>query len=98
LALLYERLASGSDEGFEVSRMTVTRPDGSESIELLAITEQERATIDEHLAPALDRLVQQVGSWPAARRMLMARLITDFEENEATETTSDLARGRRGSG
>jgi hypothetical protein len=94
LALLYERLASGSDEGFEVSRMTVTRPDGSESVELLAITEQERATVDEYLSPSLDRLVQQVGSWPAARRMLMARLIADFEKNESVEIAPDLMSGR----
>jgi hypothetical protein len=77
LALLYDRLASGSDESFSVSRMTLTRPDGSESIEMLAITEQQKAAIDEHFEPFLDRLTELWGSRSAARRMLMARLAAE---------------------
>ena len=81
LALLYDRLASGSDERFSVSRMTLTRPDGSESIEMLAITEQQKATIDEHFEPFLDRLTELWGSRSAARRMLMARLAAEHERD-----------------
>lgn len=79
LALLYDRLASGSDETFSVSRMTLTRPDGTESIEMLAITEQQKATIDKHFEPFLDRLTELWGSRSAARRMLMARLAAEHE-------------------
>jgi hypothetical protein len=80
LALLYDRLAAGSDDGFAVSRMTLTRPDGSESVELLAITEQQRETIDEHFEPIFDRLIELWGSRSAARRMLLARLATDLDD------------------
>jgi len=80
LALLYDRLAASSDDGFAVSRMTLTRPDGSESVELLAITEQQRETIDEHFEPIFDRLTELWGSRSAARRMLLARLATDLDD------------------
>ncbi len=81
LALLYERLAAGSDERFTVSRMTLTRPDGSESVELLALTEQQRESIDEHLEPIFDRLTELWGSRSTARRMLLARLAIDLDDH-----------------
>jgi len=93
LALLYDRLAAGSDDGFAVSRMTLTRPDGSESVELLAITEQQRETIDEHFEPIFDRLAELWGSRSAARRMLLAKLAADLEDDRsATGSRPDLAR------
>jgi hypothetical protein len=95
LALLFERLASSSDETFVVSRMTLTRPDGSESVELLAITEQQRETVDEHLAPVLERLVELAGSRPAARRMLMARLVTDLEQSDEADARTEALGERR---
>ena len=95
LALLYERLASSSDETFVVSRMTLTRPDGSESVELLAITEQQRETVDEHLGPLLERLVELAGSRLAARRMLMARLATDLDQSDKADSRTKTLGERR---
>jgi hypothetical protein len=92
LALLYDRLASGSDESFSVSRMTLTRPDGSESIEMLAITEQQKATIDEHFEPFLDRLTELWGSRSTARRILMARLAAEHEATGVSVIASDTDR------
>jgi hypothetical protein len=96
LALLYDRLASGSDESFSVSRMTLTRPDGSESIEMLAITEQQRATIDEHFEPFLDRLTELWGSRSAARRILMARLAAEHEVTGVSVLAPDTVRAQHG--
>lgn len=93
LALLYERLAAGSDERFTVSRMTLTRPDGSESVELLAITEQQRETLDEHFELIFARLAELWGSRSAARRMLLARLATDLDDpSPATSSRPGLTR------
>lgn len=92
LALLYDRLALRSDEGFSVSRMTLTRPDGSESVEVLAITEQQKATIDEHFEPYLDQLAEMWGSRAAARRMLLARLAAEHEVTEVSVRASDSAK------
>ena len=64
--------------------MTLTRPDGSESIELLAITDQERVSIDEHFEPFLDKLADVWGSRSAACRMLMARLAAEHDADASS--------------
>jgi hypothetical protein len=99
LALLFDRLASGSDDAFAINRMTLTRPDGSESVELLAITEQQRLAVDRHLKPVLERLVEEAGSRPAALRLLMARLATDLEQSDKAYTKpQELGERRSGNG
>lgn len=92
LALLYDRLASNTEEGFSTSRVTLTRPDGSESIELLAISAREKESIDEYFEPLVATLVEQWGSRSAACRMLMARLAVEAEELESARTTLDISR------
>lgn len=92
LALLYDRLASSPEEGYSTSRVTLTRPDGTESIELLAITARERESIDEHFEPFLDKLIELWGSRSAACRMLMARLAAESEEAEPARATLDIPR------
>lgn len=89
LALLYDRLAASPEDGFSTSRMTLTRPDGSELVELLAITARERASIDEHFEPFLDTLTELWGSRTVACRMLMARLAV---ENDAARPALDIGR------
>ena len=80
LALLHDRLASRLEEGFFAGRMTLTRPDGNEWIELLALTARQKESIDEHFEPFLARLITLYGSRTAACRMLMARLAAESEE------------------
>jgi hypothetical protein len=92
LALLYDRLASGTEQAFSSCRITLTRPDGTESIELLAMTAREKESIDEHFEPFLDELTKLWGSRSAACRMLMARLAAENEQLESTRTTLDIGR------
>ncbi len=91
LALLYDQLASHPEQGFSASRVTLTRPDGSETVDLLAITAHERESIDEHFEPFIDTLVALWGSREAACRLLMARLAVEGEQHR-TPTTFEIAR------
>lgn len=79
-ALLHERLAANLTSGYSSSRMTLTRPDGSESIELLSLTHEEKTLVDESFEPLLTALMKSAGvSRPTACRMLMARLAVEHE-------------------
>jgi hypothetical protein len=82
-ALLHDRLAANLGEGYTSSRMTLTRPDGTESIELLALTKQEKIAIDPHFDRAMTALMEGGVSRSAACRMLMARLAAEFEATDA---------------
>lgn len=84
-ALLHERLATGVGHGYSSSRMTLTRPDGTESIELLSLTEPEKTTIDHYFLPLLDKFVDAGISRASACRMLMARLAQEYEPAKPTE-------------
>jgi len=87
-ALLHDRLAATVSQGYSASRMTLTRPDGSESIELLALTAAERTSIDPHFEQVINDLTANGLSRSAACRMLMARLAV---ENESADLDASLA-------
>lgn len=70
-ALLYERVASGGDI-FESRRVTITRPDGSEEVEIVALTEAENQLIETKLSEPLAGLSEVLGSEDAVRRALLA--------------------------
>ncbi|RVW06702.1 hypothetical protein EF834_00475 [Rhodococcus spongiicola] len=85
-AVLYDRRAADAEpDGFAISRMTLTHPDGTERTELLSITERQRESIDAHFEPLLAQLGEVWGSRTKACRMLMARLAL-----EETDTSSAL--------
>ncbi len=90
LALLHERLASNVEFGYSVSRMTLTRPDGTESIELLSLTEHEKAAIDGPFEKLLDALVKSGVSRSAACRMLMARLAAEQEVAQDSTRVTEI--------
>jgi hypothetical protein len=91
-ALLHERLADRVAEGYSTSRMTLTRPDGSESIELLSLTTTERKSIDEPFERVLEELTKAGLSRTTACRMLMARLALEHEEGDPSIVLRDSAK------
>lgn len=91
-ALLHERLADRVKEGYSTSRMTLTRPDGSESIELLSLTHTEKEAINEPFERVIKELVKGGLSRTTACRMLMARLALEHEEGDASNATGTLAK------
>jgi hypothetical protein len=70
-ALLYERVAAGG-QVFESRRVTITRPDGTEEVEIVALTEAENQLIDGKLSDPLNGLVEVLGSEDAVRRAVLA--------------------------
>lgn len=87
-ALLHERLAENLTSGYMPSRMTLTRPDGSESIELLSLTQHEKTVVDRSFEPMLEALMEAARvSRPTACRMLMARLAVEHEPAGAGAVT-----------
>ena len=95
-ALLHDRLAANTGQSYSVSRMTLTRPDGTESIELLALTESERNQIDVHFDRLIDALTSDGAlTRAAACRMLMARLAVEHETAVDADEVSPIARKDR---
>ena len=94
-ALLHERLAGNVNSGYSASRMTLTRPDGTESIELLALTEPEKAAIDPHFEHLLDTLMEGGVSRSAACRMLMARLAVEHEAANPSRAKTVASKDQR---
>lgn len=93
-ALLHDRLAANLEQGYSCSRMTLTRPDGTETIELLALTAPEKAAIDPHFSRVIDTLTEGGLSRSAACRMLMARLVVEQD----TTLPGTASRGTKGEG
>ena len=92
-ALLHDRLAANLEHGYSTSRMTLTRPDGTESIELLTLTGPEKAVIDPHFEQLIDTLVEGGLPREAACRMLMARLA--IEQDSTVPGKSRITDGER---
>lgn len=89
-ALLHERLADKVKQEYSTSRMTLTRPDGSESIELLSLTATQKKSVDGPFERMIEDLTALGHSRSAACRMLMARLALEHEvvdSNIATPTS-----------
>lgn len=70
--------------------MTLTRPDGSESIELLSLSAHEKAAIDPHFEQLLDTLVASGISRATACRMLMARLAAEHAPSEDSTAVAQM--------
>ena len=73
VALHAEHRASGGGP-FEAQRVTVTRPDGSEHVQLVSVDQAHRGHVEQALSEALDRLESVTGSRSRARRSLLALL------------------------
>jgi hypothetical protein len=76
-ALLHERLAENATGAYSATRLTLTQPDGTEMIAMLALTEPEKVLVDPHLEDILDKLAVSGFQRAAACRMLMARLAVE---------------------
>ena len=86
-ALLYERVASGG-EVFESRRVTITRPDGSEEVEIVALTESESQLIETKLGEPLAGLSEVLGSEDAVRRALLAWIALRHSGSQEMELNS----------
>ena len=73
VALHAERRAHGGGP-FEAHRVTVTRSDGAEHVQLVSIDQGHRSQVEQTLEEALDRLESVIGSRGQARRSLLALL------------------------
>ena len=72
-ALLYDRL-SRDETPFEAIRITLTHPDGSEEVDVLSISQHEKAQISEAMSGVLVSMESMFGSSTAAKSALMAWL------------------------
>lgn len=92
-ALLHERLAEKVSEGYSSRRMTLTRPDGTESIELLSLTTTEKQSVDGPFERVISDLIDGSGlSRSAACRMLMARLAMEHEDGDSSPAERSLGK------
>lgn len=73
MAVLFARIAE-SDREFEALRVAVTRPDGSEYAEVVAITDADRAVASPAVKQLLDSLTESFHSRERACHTLMALL------------------------
>lgn len=95
-ALLHGRLADEVKQEYSTSRMTLTRPDGTESIELLSLTVAEKESVDEPFERMIDNLTEGGISRATACRMLMARLALEHEiVDPSSETLTIRKEGQR---
>ena len=74
-ALLYDRL-SRDENPFEAIRITMTHPDGSEEVDVLSISQQEKGQISKVMSDALSNMELMFGSTTAAKSALMAWLVS----------------------
>ena len=89
LALIFDRLAEDA-EGYESRRITITRSDGAELSEVLALSDHEAKEAADAVGPSLVILQERLGSLEAARRTLLAWLSMELTR---FETSSDLDEG-----
>jgi len=78
-ALLYDRLSTDG-AGFDAARVTVTFPDGNESVRIVGISENERMYISKELGEVLSDLASKFGSESAAKSALLAWLTSESVE------------------
>jgi hypothetical protein len=78
-ALLYDRLSTDG-AGFDAARVTVTFPDGNESVRIVGISENERLYISNELGEVLSDLEGKFGSASAAKSALLAWLTSESVE------------------
>lgn len=92
-ALLYEQVASDRT-GFESRRITVTRPNGIEEVDVLTLTEAERAVVDPAAQELVNRLSDAFGGSENVRRTLMAWLVLgEHSRQVASQETKSAVQG-----
>lgn len=89
-ALLYDRLAV-SDDAYRSRRLTLTRPDGFETSQVLVLSERDRAEVSKHLDPVLEQLAQVFGSHAAACQTLLAHLATEEDAVSGADARAERA-------
>jgi len=75
-ALLYDRL-SKDETPFEAIRITLTHPDGSEKVDVVSITEQEKIQITCVMSSVTEQLESMFGSSSAGKSALLAWLTSE---------------------
>jgi hypothetical protein len=79
-ALLYDRLSTDS-EGFDAARVTVTFPNGNETVRIVGISEKERSYIATEIDPVISEFESRFGSLSAAKSALLAWLTSETMES-----------------
>jgi hypothetical protein len=90
-ALLYDRL-SKNETSFQAIRVTLTHPDGSEEVDVVSITEQEKNQISGVMGVASEQLQSMFGSTSAGKSALLAWLISEETVNESAATEKGKAK------
>jgi len=80
-ALLYDRL-SKNETPFEAIRITLTHPDGSEVVDVVSITEQEKVQISNVMGSVIEQLESMFGSSSAGKSALLAWLTSEETAGE----------------
>lgn len=75
-ALLYDRL-SKNETPFEAIRITLTHPDGSEKVDVVSISEQEKIQITGVMNSVTEQLESMFGSSSAGKSALLAWLTSE---------------------
>ena len=88
LALIFDRLAD-EGESYESRRITITRADGAELSEVVALSEIEKQEAADAALPSLIRLESRLGSREAACRTLLAWLSIEATRTETLSATGD---------
>lgn len=90
-ALLYDRL-SKNETPFEAIRITLTHPDGSEEVDVVSITEQEKHQIAGVMSGVTEQLESMFGSSSAGKSALLAWLTTEETTNNNAKTDKGKAK------
>jgi hypothetical protein len=84
-ALLYDRL-SKNETPFEAIRITLTHPDGSEVVDVVSITEQEKNQISKVMGSVSKQIESMFGSSSAGKSALLAWLTSGETSSYNTAT------------
>ena len=91
-ALLYDRL-SKDETPFEAIRITLTHPDGSEEVDVVSITEQEKIQVSGVMNEVTEQLKSIFGSSSAGKSALLAWLTSVGTANDIPAT--EKGKGKR---
>jgi len=91
-ALLYDRL-SKNEKPFEAIRITLTHPDGSEVVDVVSITEQEKVQISKVMGSVTAQLDSMFGSSSAGKSALLAWLTS--EETVSNKASIDKGKAKK---
>lgn len=91
-ALLYDRL-SKDETPFEAIRITLTHPDGSEEVDVVSITEQEKIQVSSVMSGVREKLELMFGSSSAGKSALLAWLTS--EETTVKKTTTQKGKAEK---